>query len=63
MRSKENRLYPSLRHSSYLVLACRRELLRIEVDRIRRQGVKHLRLLDVGGQDKPYAPLFEPISR
>lgn len=63
MKDKERRLYPSLRHHSYLVLARRRELLCDEVARLQRLGRNDLLLLDVGGQDKPYAPLFGPITR
>lgn len=62
MRSKASRLYPPLTHNSYLVLSRRRELLQEEIDDMVREGLQNLTVLDVGGHEKPYQPLFAPLA-
>jgi SAM-dependent methyltransferase len=59
----DNRLYPSLTHHRFLVLAHRRELLKREVARLEGEGRSQLRILDVGGHQRPYYPLLASLCR
>lgn len=51
-----NRLYPSVRNSSWLVLRKRREIFRLWLSRL---PARNLNVLDVGGRLQPYRELME----
>jgi SAM-dependent methyltransferase len=55
-REARERLYPSLRNPSWLVLRKRREILKSWIARLDRES---LDVLDVGGRIQPYRPLLE----
>lgn len=55
-REGRERLHPSVRNPSWLVLRKRREIFRRWIERV--EG-RELRVLDVGGRIQPYRPLLE----
>lgn len=55
LEEAQNRLNPSLKDPSFLVLRARRVILQKWIDGLERRD---LRILDVGGRIQPYRPLF-----
>ena len=55
-REGRERLYPSLRNPSWLVLRRRREIFKKWLAQL---DSRHLNVLDVGGRIQPYRPLLE----